>query len=449
MSYFGIFFDTILIVLGAFALGIVIPLLLFSERFRRKVVFINKQFYNYREAWLKFTARLSSCKSKTDVYHVILTTYIEVFGLVSASLFLHDEQRKRYVHGANLMMPPGEAVLCASPELISYFRNRNRVFNSSDGEYIPTAEEAAFVNAIGAKFLVPLMNNGAVEGIVAFNKKNSGEQYVYEDYDLMKILGKQAALALSNFRLSHELIEARELAVIAKMSSFVVHDVKNHLSTLSMIIENADEHIANPDFQKDMLNSIQKSIGRMQRLVQRLRSSPWKDTVNTSVVDISALTRGCVNELLVGNRDVEIEYYGEPVMAEANAEELNKVIFNLLLNALDACANNAAIKASSSTDGIRAYLRIEDNGCGISEEFIRDHLFKPFRSTKRVGLGIGLYQCKQIVEAHGGTISVESEIGKGTAFILSLPLAAERRCIQYSISFDELRAKSSGYTRDG
>jgi putative PEP-CTERM system histidine kinase len=327
-------------------------------------------------------------------------------------------------------MPPGEAVLWASPELISYFRNRNRVYNSSDGEYIPTADEASFANAIGAKFLVPLMNNGGVEGIVAFNKQVSGEQYVYEDYDLMKILGKQAALALSNFRLSHELIEARELAVIAKISSFVVHDVKNHLSSLSMIIENADEHIANPDFQKDMLNSIQKSIGRMQRLVQRLRSIPEKDTLNTSVVDISALTRGSVKELSMAKRDVEIEYYGEPIMAEANAEELKKVILNLLLNALDACGNNAAIKASSSTDGIMAYLRIEDNGCGISEEFIRDHLFKPFRSTKRVGLGIGLYQCKQIVEAHGGTISVESEIGKGTAFTLSLPLAAERRCIQ-------------------
>lgn len=434
MRYFDIPFSRDLTIFVAFATGIAMLLILFSEQLRRKVkVFINKHFYRhkheYRNEWLKFTGRLSSCNAISEVYEAILTTYKETFGLKSASLYLFDKERKRYIRAANHDMPGDAIELQASQELISYFVERGRVFNPSDGEYIPASEEALFARKISARLMVPLVGNGELKGFVVLGEQLIPEELIYEDYDLMKTLAKQATLAILNFKLLEELAETREITAVAKISSFVIHDLKNLTSNLSLLLDNAENYIRDPEFQTDMLETIKNSLIKMKNLIQKLKTIPEKSALNIEFADINILTEEVVEEIIKTRQSTNIIYHGSSVMSMVDVEEIKKVILNLILNALDAIDEKGTAEVETGIYGENVYIRIKDNGCGMTEEFINNHLFKPFSTTKKKGLGIGLYQCKQIVDAHSGKIDVMSEDGKGSAFTVYLPAAKVPACV--------------------
>jgi signal transduction histidine kinase len=104
-------------------------------------------------------------------------------------------------------------------------------------------------------------------------------------------------------------------------------------------------------------------------------------------------------------------------------EQFRNVVTNLLLNASEAVGSNGQIRIETSQREGRVLLSVADNGCGMSADFQRDSLFRPFQTTKKRGLGIGMFQSRMIVEAHQGNLEVESQPGKGTKFWVFLPLA--------------------------
>ncbi len=426
MRYFDISFGKDLTIFLAFASGILIIIVLLSENLRREVkVFINKHFYprkhDYREEWLNFTKRLSSCVTLSDVQYAILTTYKEVFGLKGVSLYLLDRERACYVPAADLSMPPVASEFEASAGLLSYFRDRNRAFNPLDREYIPHASEALFVHQTGAGLIVPMICNQKVEGIILFGEQLAREKFNYEDYDLMKVLARQAALSTMNVRLSEELIGTREMAAVARISSFVIHDLKNLTHALSLTLDNAEQFMNNPDFQNDMMMTIRNTLSKMKNLIQRLKPIPGKNTLRAELHDIRHLSQETIEEIVRTRPRARIAYQGEPAVSVVDGEEIRKVIMNLIQNALDATGEEEMITVETGGNGSHVYLRVSDTGCGMTEDFLNNHLWKPFRTTKGKGLGIGLYQCKQIVEAHKGSIEVWSEPEKGSVFTVHLP----------------------------
>jgi putative PEP-CTERM system histidine kinase len=426
MRYLGISFSRDLTIFIAFATGMAMMLIFVSEQLRRKAkVYINKHFYahkhDYRNEWLKFTRRLSSCKTIADVQNVILATYKETFGLEGASLHLFDKDKEKYGLAASQAIPDCSVELKASSGLISYFRRQGRIFNPLDSEYAPTAEEASFVRQTGTGLIVPLIGNGSVEGIVVFGKQLVKEDYIYEDYDLMKAIAKQAALSVVNFSLSEELAETREIAAVARISSFVIHDLKNLVSALCVSLNNAEDYIGEPEFQKDMLETVGNTTRKMKELIQRLKTIPEKQALNTELADLSVLAEEAVREVKKARTGTRFLYRGASISSMADVEEVRNVVLNLLLNAHDATNGNGTVRVETGCHDDMAYISVADNGCGIKEGFINNHLFKPFRTTKKKGLGIGLYQCKQTAEAHGGRIEVSSEVGKGSVFTVYLP----------------------------
>ena len=428
MRYLETPLDKALVIFSAFAIGIVILILLLSETIRRKVkVFVNKHFYAhkhaYRDEWLKFTGRLASCKTLTDVYEAMLTTYKETFGLQSASLYISTAAGNKYVPASHPSMNTAMKEFQASPELISYFIDQDRVLNPSDNEYRPAPDEASFLQQSGLRLIVPLICNQRVEGLIVFGKQIVNEEFIYEDYDLMKILARQAAISIANFRLTEELIDSREVASIGRISSFVIHDLKNLTYTLSLIVDNAEEHIANPNFQKDMMGTIKNTLSKMKGLIQKLKSIPEKNELKTETKDIYILCKETIDEEIKTRPDyANIVHGGIAAVCRVDEEEIKKVIINLVQNAFDAGGEKGLIRVATGANGANAYIQISDEGCGMTEDFINNHLFRPFRTTKKKGLGIGLYQCKQIVEAHAGRIEVNSTVGKGTVFTVYLPI---------------------------
>lgn len=429
LRYLGDSFSRNLAIVAAFALGIALFLLLFSEQVRRRAkVFVNKHFYHhkhdYREAWLGFTGRLASCGNLNDVMDAVLTTYRETFGLKGCSLYLRDKGGAAYLPAASQGVTGARAELPASTPLFDYFTTTGRVFNPSHEEYRPDERESAFVDATDARLVVPLRDQEAVRGFVVLGEQLAPEEYTYEDYDLMKTFARQALLSLDNFRLADELAESREMAAVAKVSSFVIHDLKNLASGLSMLLENARDYLQEPEFQRDMLDTIRNSLDRMNKLTQRLKMTPRENSPSWQPADLRVLVEQTVAETGMSHAQGRIVLEGGPALSRVDAEQIRNVAHNLILNALEASENGGTVRVETGEEGTWAFLRVHDSGCGMTDEFMAHELFRPFRTTKKKGLGIGLYQCRQIVESHGGTIEARSEAGVGSVFTVLLPKMA-------------------------
>ena len=426
MQYFNVPLGGYLTVLLAFAGGIALLTALLSERIRRWLaVLVSKHFFaqkhDYRETWLGLTTRLAACRSRTDLEQAVPAAYCEIFGLRNAALYLLDPGSGGYAPAGK--RDEGQVAFVPSQALLSYFRDRRRVWNPADGEYAPLPREAAFAAASRTRLVVPLVCNDEVEGLVLFGPGVNRDTFTFEDYDLMKIIARQSALLLSNLRLSEELIETREFAAMARISSFVMHDLKNLAYSLSLVLDNAGEHMENPEFQQDVRVTVRHTVDRMKRLIQKLKGVPRMEASRRQFQDISLLAREVLREFVKTRTHTAIAFRGDPAACLADGEELRSVIVNLVQNGIDAAGEHGTVTVETGTDKDRAFLRVSDTGCGMSREFIRQRLFRPFQSTKPSGLGIGLYQCRRIVEGFGGALEATSENGKGAVFTVLLPLS--------------------------
>ena len=428
MKYFGASFGRNAAIFIAFASGILLLAVLFSEQLRRKAkVSIDKHFFaqkhDYRTQWITFTERLAVCRTSAEIYDEILTTYMRSFGLRGASLYLCGAECLSYTLAACREMRAGPE-MPASEGLKSYFLERGRVLDPDGGEYALAKEESDFFDLSGTRLLVPVEGNGRIEAFVAFGEQLASEVFTYEDYDLMKTLAKQAALSIINFRLSEELAETREIAAVAKISSFVIHDLKNLASSLSLLLDNAEEYIGDPEFQNDMIDATRNTLSKMKGLIQKLKMIPEKQSLNAVSSDMLILARETVSEFMRSRPGAAISCGGMRASTMVDQEEFKKVLLNLILNAVESVGRDGAINIETRSEAGKASISVKDNGCGMTTEFMTEHLFKPFRTTKSKGLGIGLYQCKQIIEAHGGTITVASAPGQGTTFTITLASSA-------------------------
>jgi putative PEP-CTERM system histidine kinase len=214
----------------------------------------------------------------------------------------------------------------------------------------------------------------------------------------------------------------KELEAFQTISAFFVHDLKNAASTLRLMLQNLPIHFDDPDFRADALRGIGETTNRINQIIEHLGAVRSKLELRSSEIDLNALVDQAIQSVN-GNPGVEIEKELGPVpKLIADSEQLQSVVMNLLLNARDAVGSHGRIQVKTRERNGWATLSVTDNGCGMTADFVRQSLYRPFKTTKKKGLGIGMFQTKMIVEAHQGSIRVKSEIGKGTTFQVLLPL---------------------------
>lgn len=427
LQHFGFSFPRTVMVSFAFLLGIGLLVLLLSDRIRREVkVVLHKNFYqnkyDYRTQWLNFTRQLSTSRSGDELLQRILSAYCDVFGIENAALFLYDESCGGFSMNAGYRLDTIDEVVRRDNSLIGFMKERDWVvcIKDENPEIMPENQRLFSDNRIS--FVVPLFDGENVEGFITLGPVvKEDESYIYEDYDLMKTIARQASLAILHQKLSEQITQAREITAIGNVATFVAHDLKNQVTNLSLIVENAARHIANPEFQQDMLVSLANTVAKMQKLIASLKDLGEKELYNPQLLNLLELVNNTA-ALFTGGR---IIVSGVDQLVRVDGEEIQKVVMNLLVNAVEASRPDQQVVIEVGASAGLAFVRVTDWGCGMTAGFVRNELFKPFRTSKKQGLGIGLYQCRQIVEAHGGRIEVTSVPGSGSVFTVWFTPAGE------------------------
>ncbi len=234
------------------------------------------------------------------------------------------------------------------------------------------------------------------------------------------------ALAIQNSHFTEQLIQSRAQESFQKMSSFVMHDLKNSVGMLDLLLSNARTNLDNPEFQQSMLGTIKDAVRRQRRIIARLSEPEAATPVELTEIDPVDLVRQVIEKTQVRNIEhVELtEDYAAVPPIRTDPVRLASVLENLVSNALEAMPAGGrldiSVRPADTTEQDGITIRVADTGCGMTEEFINEELFRQFASTKKKGMGIGMFQSREAIHQLGGTIEVESEPGRGTTFTVTL-----------------------------
>jgi putative PEP-CTERM system histidine kinase len=272
-----------------------------------------------------------------------------------------------------------------------------------------------------AWLVVPLVSGSELVGFAVLTTPRAQIEVNWEVRDLLKTASRQAASYLGQIRATEALLEARKFDAFNRMSAFVVHDLKNLVSQLSLMVRNSERHRDNPEFQRDMISTVEHVVGRMNRLMLQLRTGT-APVDKPGPVHLGPLVRRICAAKNAGPGRIGIEG-AVAVTTVGHEDRLEHVIGHLLQNALDATANGGAVTVRLALLGPHALLEVRDEGVGMTTEFMRDRLFKPFETSKPAGMGIGVYESAQYVAGLGGHIDFESTPGSGTLVRVLLPAA--------------------------
>jgi len=280
---------------------------------------------------------------------------------------------------------------------------------------------ADFFARAKASLLVPLLSSGRLVGVLTVGADRSGRGLDREAREFLRVLAVHAASEFHKAELLESLVRTREAEAFQTFSTFLLHDLKNFASTLSLIAKNAVRHNANPDFQLDAFRSIFDTAEKMKRLCNGLRTFSTNLAANKKLDDVNEIVNALVREF-EPNLATCLKLNLTPVpKIQIDRQEFSRVLQNLILNANEAYSQGP-IEISTRSEDSGIVICVKDTGKGIPKEFIERGLFQPFHTTKGDGLGIGLFQSKKIVEAHHGSIEVESSEEKGTIVRIVLPI---------------------------
>ena len=414
-----------------------LALLLLSDRARQRIhLFAVRHFSKARHdslaIWTKFSQRLANVRDPEDLCRASVKLISETFDVLSVTIWLVDRESGGLSAGASTspQATGSEAGRLAgwTATVAAGLTGRSAPF---DLEEIDTvwAEELRRLNPTtfvrgGHRWCVPLRSGELGIGAIVLADRVSAAPYTGEELELLQCIGDQVTSVLLNLRLASEAANAKELSAFHAMSTFFVHDLKNAAASLNLMLKNLPVHFDDPEFRRDALRGIGNTTRRIEEMIGRLSTFRQQVTLAKVDTDLNQLIAEVLDatELTPG---VELSRDLQPLpRIPVDREQIKSVVTNLVMNARDASAQGGQIRVCSAHQGDRIVLAVADTGAGMSPSFVHERLFRPFQSTKKHGLGIGLFQCRAIVQAHGGAIHVASEVEKGTTFTVTLPVSA-------------------------
>lgn len=403
---------------------------LFSNKYRSKIkVYIEKNFfhyiYDYREEWLKFTNVLASQNSELEMSEKIIKAFSNILNSPSGTLWVRKSKDGAFNQVAQINQKHNYLIEAAGSSLCRYMHSSGRVIDIEQYRLQPkiygVMQLPDWVNICPNLWLIiPLLAGEELIGFCTLDKPKNPVSVNWEVNDLLKMAGRQAAGFLVQIQATEALLESRKFAAFNRMSAFVVHDLKNIVTQLSLMMRNSQRLLSNPEFQNDMLLTVDNSLVRMRQLMRQLHEGAASATPFAGV-DVKVLLEGLVARAKQSGREIEGQFRGSAFVA-GQADRLERVLGHLIQNALEATEAGGYVQVSLASVNGKALIVLRDTGCGMSPEFVATRLFKPFQTTKPHGMGIGAYECFQYVQELEGSIHVDSAPGAGTTLTLQLPL---------------------------
>jgi putative PEP-CTERM system histidine kinase len=393
--------------------------------------YFQRPLYDYRTVWRRVTEETTACVKPADLCQAAVKLVADIFEVLSVTLWLVDDKRENFafaastflseVRGNNLKPPSVDAM----EVMRALEKHPDPIDLDATKENWTTVLKDCHPDEFrkgGNRVCVPMMSRGEVLGLMILGDRVGGVSFSWQDFDLLKCIADQVAASLLNAQLSQQLLQGKEMEAFQTMSAFFVHDLKNTTSTLNLMLNNLPVHFNDPEFMADALRGISKTVAHIDGLIGRLSQvrhlmqiKPADSDLNVVVVRALAGWEEATGVSLV--KDLRTL-----PKIPLDQEQMLKVVTNLVLNAREAVLPAGEVRIETTQSNGWVILTIADNGSGMAPEFLSRLLFRPFQTTKKNGLGIGLFQSKIIVEAHKGRVEVASQPGKGTTFRVFLPL---------------------------
>lgn len=416
----------LVIALGVFAIAV----LSFSGGVRRRIkYFISTHFYvnkyEYRDEWLAFSYLLQGKLTENGVVEALYRTLQDCLYTNKISIWLGDIRKGFHFIGSTNEYQSKAELIPGDDAIVCYLHNVPYLYSEEGDDdslrHSILKEKETFLKAHDVVLMVPLILGSQCVGLIGLGHESTGGRYGHDDFDLLAALSSHAASALLAIKNAELLARTREQSVWNNLSAFVLHDIKNAATMLDLVRKNAGQHIDDPEFQKDMLESIDDALKRMGKVQTRLSTLQDELIANTRVIGVGEMLKSCVDGLSKNLPDLEISLECPSGLSmETDPDFIRLILENLLINSLEAGGKGTAVRIKAQGE-IMVQIDLQDDGPGILPDLLPHPVFEPFRTSKPSGSGIGLWQVRQLVECLGGDVQARNSAKGGAIFSIMLP----------------------------
>jgi putative PEP-CTERM system histidine kinase len=446
---------------------LVLAVVLASGRFQARLRdFISRNFfsykYDYRKEWLRFIAAISGSLTELTIPERIIRALANILESTSGALWVRREDDGVFQLTSAWNMGRGLTAIDATDPFIIRLTAAPTIVDldryACDGAGTPDLPVPQVLRSLPRAWLVvPLVHAGDLLGFVVLGEARTRTRLGWEDIELLKTAGCQAASYIAEANAARSLAQARRFEEFNRQFAFVIHDIKNLAGQMTLIVKNAERHGDNPEFQKDVLKTVSHSVGRMKTMLEQLRAGGAQPP-KSAPIDICALLRRHTDawKLQVPHLDVDVPQ--EPITILGDTERLDAVFNHLLQNALDAAGEHGHIgielhiegvgrNGGAANDELWSVIAVSDDGPGMDPAFVDQKLFQPLNSAKPAGFGIGAFQARQLIREMGGKLDVDTCLGKGTRMIVRMPLVRAPGAVKEGAAMDVAAAPIDGTSR--
>ena len=399
-------------------------------------VYFNKHFfhyrYDYRDEWIKLSKTIAQLDSINELSGFIIKSLMELADCAGGALWLKNEQGNFYLaEESNLGFYPPQLIK-ADQSLIQFMLKKRWVIDFFEFSNKPQVYAAVDLSQWHAEqnnvcLIIPLFRQHELEAFVVLTKAKVPRQLIWEDHDILKTAGMQLTNALALSHASDALSRSRQFEAYNRLSAFLVHDLKNLVAQVSLIVKNAEKHKYNPEFIDDSIETLENVVHKIEHLLSQLKKGLVK-TDNKIIINLAEVIRDVAVQQAGNKPALQLVVNLDSCDVLGEKDKITAILGHLVQNAQEATGDHGFVRLELSKDDHLAIIKVIDNGVGMDTKFIAERLFKPFDTTKgNAGMGIGVYEVRDYVTKYAGSCDVESNVGLGTTFTIKLPLANQER----------------------
>ncbi|MBT3023237.1 MAG: PEP-CTERM system histidine kinase PrsK [Candidatus Thiodiazotropha sp. (ex Lucina aurantia)] len=416
---------------------------LFSGNLRSKLkVFVNKHFFSYkydwRDEWLRVVQTLSNGRGGKEIRIRVIQAISESIDAGGGYLWMSDNAGG-YQCVSHWQVSANNILFDSSDSLVTYFSNSDWIIDVDEYKQFPERYESLklddqLIAIDNAWLIIPVKHHEQLLGFVLLSQPKLSKSVNWEDRDLIKAAAKQAGSYLALLQTSEALNQANQFEAFNRLSAFVVHDLKNLIAQLELVVKNAERHKNNPEFMDDAVKTIGNAVSKMGRLLTQLRQGRFESTKSKEFYVEESVAQA-VNQLYAYLPKPRLTINANFLKIIADKDRFTAIMVHMIKNAQEASQEDGKVDVTVDRDKNDAVITIEDNGVGMDALFIKERLFRPFQTTKgNAGMGIGVYETREYVNSLNGKMKVESVKGVGTKFDISIPLEVAGQAINNHIS---------------